>query len=69
MRSPNNTSKTCSRCGDKTKSNRVERGLYVYSSCELVANGDCNGAENMRQKKLRVLGVKREHIDSETADE
>jgi len=45
-----NTSKTCSRCGDDTKSNRVERGLYVCSSCELVANADCNGSENMRQK-------------------
>jgi IS605 OrfB family transposase len=45
-----NTSKTCSRCGDATKSNRVECGLYVCSSCELVANADCNGAENMRQK-------------------
>ena len=44
------TSKTCSACGDDTKSNRVERGLYVCSSCELVANADCNGAENMRQK-------------------
>ncbi|SIS16180.1 putative transposase [Natronorubrum thiooxidans] len=44
------TSKTCSHCGDDTKSNRVERGLYVCSSCELVANADCNGAENMRQK-------------------
>ncbi|WP_435349257.1 RNA-guided endonuclease InsQ/TnpB family protein [Haloarchaeobius sp. HRN-SO-5] len=45
-----NTSKTCSRCGDDTKSNRTHRGLYVCSSCELVANADCNGAENMRQK-------------------
>jgi len=44
------TSKTCSNCGDTTKSNRVERGLYVRSSCELVGNADCNGAENMRQK-------------------
>jgi len=49
------TSKTCSRCGDDTTSNRVERGLYVCSSCELVANADCNGAENMRQKITRVL--------------
>jgi len=31
-----NTSKTCSACGDTTKSNRVERGLYVCSSCGLV---------------------------------
>nr|WP_246279847.1 transposase [Natronomonas salina] len=45
-----NTSKTCSGCGDDTKSNRVGRGLYVCSSCELVGNADCNGAENMRQK-------------------
>jgi len=45
-----NTSKTCSACGDTTKSNRVERGLYVCSSCGLVGNADCNGAENMRQK-------------------
>jgi IS605 OrfB family transposase len=44
------TSKTCSKCGDQTDGNRVERGLYVCSSCELVANADCNGAENMRQK-------------------
>lgn len=44
------TSKTCSACGDNTDSNRVERGLYVCSSCELVGNADCNGAENMRQK-------------------
>jgi len=44
------TSKTCSQCGDTTKSNRKHRGLYVCSSCELVANADCNGAENMRQK-------------------
>jgi IS605 OrfB family transposase len=44
------TSKTCSRCGDDTKSNRKHRGLYVCSSCALVGNADCNGAENMRQK-------------------
>jgi len=44
------TSKTCSACGDDTKSNRVERGLYVCSSCDLVGNADCNGAENMRKK-------------------
>jgi transposase len=45
-----NTSKTCSKCGDDTKSNRKHRGLYVCSSCGLVGNADCNGAENMRQK-------------------
>ena len=44
------TSKTCSGCGDDTKSNRKHRGLYICQSCKLVANADCNGAENMRQK-------------------
>lgn len=45
-----NTSKTCSQCDDTTNGNRKHRSLYVCSSCELVANGDCNRAENMRQK-------------------
>lgn len=45
-----NTSKTCCGCGDTTDDNRVERGLYVCDSCGLVANADCNGAENIRQK-------------------
>ena len=31
-------------------SNRVERGLYVCDECELVTNGDVNGAENIRQQ-------------------
>jgi len=44
------TSKTCSKCGDDTKSNRKHRGLYVCQSCGLAGNADCNGAENMRQK-------------------
>jgi putative transposase len=45
-----NTSKTCSRCEDDTKSNGKHRGLYVCSSCGSVGNADCNGAESMRQK-------------------
>jgi IS605 OrfB family transposase len=44
------TSKTCCECGDTTDSNRTERGLYVCDSCGMVANADCNGAENIRQK-------------------
>lgn len=38
----------CYECGAKAESNRVERGLYVCSVCELVANSDLNAAENMR---------------------
>ena len=45
-----NTSKTCCACGDTADSTRLERGLYVCDSCGLVANADCNGAENIRQK-------------------
>jgi putative transposase len=42
------TSITCCECGMKADSNRVERGLYVCEECALVANSDCNAAENMR---------------------
>ena len=42
------TSITCCECGRKADSNRVERGLYVCDECGLVANSDCNAAENMR---------------------
>jgi transposase, IS605 OrfB family, central region len=42
------TSITCCECGAKTKSNRVERGLYICDDCGLVANSDVNAAENMR---------------------
>jgi putative transposase len=45
-----NTSKTCSVCGACRDSNRVERGLYVCSSCETTMNADVNGAVNIRQK-------------------
>jgi putative transposase len=39
---------TCCEYGMKADSNRVERGLSVCENCELVANSDCNAAENMR---------------------
>ncbi len=42
------TSTTCCACGMKAVSNRVERGFYVCEECGLVANSDCNAAENMR---------------------
>jgi putative transposase len=48
--SEQNTSKSCSCCGQTRDANRVERGLYVCDECELVANADVNGAENIRQK-------------------
>ena len=42
------TSRTCSACGTEDDSQRVHRGLYVCDDCGLVANADCNGAENIR---------------------
>ena len=45
-----NTSKTCSCCGHIRDSNRVERGLYVCSSCGVTMNADVNGAVNIRRK-------------------
>jgi putative transposase len=48
--SERDTSKSCSCCGRKRDANRVERGLYVCDECDMVANADVNGAENIRQK-------------------
>jgi len=45
-----NTSKTCSSCGEVDGSNRVKRGLYVCDNCGAVMNADVNGAENIRRK-------------------
>lgn len=45
-----NTSKTCSCCGQIRDANRVERGLYVCASCETTINADVNGAVNIRRK-------------------
>ncbi|WP_123533147.1 RNA-guided endonuclease InsQ/TnpB family protein [Halosimplex salinum] len=45
-----NTSKTCSCCGQIRDANRLERGLYVCSSCETTMNADVNGAVNIRRK-------------------
>jgi putative transposase len=56
-KSERDTSKTCSACGRKRRTNRVERGLYVCDECGLVANADTNGAENIRQKVLPNLAT------------
>jgi putative transposase len=49
-KSERDTSKTCAVCGHKDESQRKERGLYVCDECGTVANADCGGAENIRQK-------------------
>ena len=50
-----NTSKTCSRCGQIRDANRVERGLYVCESCETTMNADVNGVVNIRRKMTQSL--------------
>jgi putative transposase len=55
--SERDTSKSCSVCGTKDDSQRVERGLYVCDECGTVANADTNGAENIRQKVLPNLAT------------
>ena len=50
-----NTSKTCSCCGQIRDANRVERGLYVCSSCETAMNAEVNGAVNIRRKITQSL--------------
>jgi IS605 OrfB family transposase len=44
------TSQTCSGCGQRRKSNRVQRGLYVCDNCGLTINADVNGAVNIMSK-------------------
>ncbi|ERH04503.1 MAG: transposase, partial [Halorubrum sp. J07HR59] len=55
--SERDTSKSCSSCGQTRDANRVERGLYVCDGCEMVANADVNGAENIRQKVTPSLAA------------
>ena len=48
------TSSSCSICGHKDNDSRVERGLWKCGRCGVVAHGDVNGADNIRQRTLPV---------------
>jgi transposase, IS605 OrfB family, central region len=48
------TSSTCSVCGFEDGESRVERGLWKCGRCGVVAHGDVNGADNIRQETLPV---------------
>jgi len=48
------TSSTCSVCGHEDDDSRVERGLWKCGRCGVVAHGDVNGADNIRQKTIPV---------------
>jgi putative transposase len=48
------TSSQCSACGYEDSESRVERGLWKCGRCGVVAHGDVNGADNIRQQSLPV---------------
>ena len=48
------TSSSCSVCGHEDRDSRVERGLWKCDRCGVVAHGDVNGADNIRQQTLPV---------------
>ena len=48
------TSSRCSVCGHTDGDSRVERGLWKCGRCGVVAHGDVNGADNIRQETLPV---------------
>jgi len=48
------TSSSCSVCGHKDDNSRVERGLWKCARCGIVAHGDINGADKIRQETLPV---------------
>ena len=49
------TSSSCSVCGHEDRDSRVERGLWKYDHCGMVAHGEIRGADNIRQKTLLVI--------------
>lgn len=58
------TSKTCCRCGEVRKRNRKTRGLYICSRCGAVMNADVNGAVNILNKYLQLIGRSSANVNS-----
>ena len=54
QRDERGTSSSCSVCGHEDGDSRVERGLWKCDRCGVVAHGDVNGADNIRQQSLTV---------------
>ncbi len=55
QRDERGTSSACSVCGFEDGDSRVERGLWKCGRCGVVAHGDVNGADNIRQETLPVI--------------
>ncbi|MFB6177599.1 MAG: zinc ribbon domain-containing protein [Halobaculum sp.] len=47
-------SSACSVCGHEGDNGRIERGLWKCDRCGVVAHGDVNGADNIRQETLSM---------------
>ncbi len=54
---PRNTSLTCPVCGSVSKENRESQAVFVCKSCGFSHNADWVGAENVRQRALKQLGL------------
>ena len=54
QRDERGTSSSCSVCSHEDGDSRVERGLWKCDRCGVVAHGDVNGADNIRQQSLTV---------------
>jgi len=54
QRDERGTSSSCSVCSHEDGDSRVERGLWKCDRCGVVAHGDVNGADNIRQRSLTV---------------
>lgn len=50
---PKNTSKLCSRCGEKGK--RIGQGLFKCSNCGYQANADYNASKNIMLRSLEYI--------------
>lgn len=59
---PRNTSKTCSRCGHATRSNRPTQGDFRCVACGYTANADANAALNIAAVAFEML--RQEAIDT-----
>jgi IS605 OrfB family transposase len=54
---PRDTSKTCSRCGHCEKANRHSQSSFLCRQCGFAVHADWNGAENIRQRAVAILGA------------
>ena len=52
---PRNTSRTCSKCGHCSKSNRKSQCSFKCEACDYSLNADLNASRNIRNKHLMAI--------------